>query len=77
VRKYLYLILYACSQRRKMKEVQMLAQGARVGQRSHARAKGDVLMRKEFLRDENGVCGRRRGIDLCLTTLSLVIMAAR
>jgi len=60
-----------------MKAVQMLAQGARVEQRNHIRTKGDVSMKKEFLRDENDVFGRRRGIDLCLTTLSLVIMVAR
>lgn len=53
----------------------MLAQ--RVEQRSHIRTKGDVSMKKEFLRDENDVFGRRSGIDLCLTTPSLVIMAAR
>jgi hypothetical protein len=58
-----------------MKAVQMLAQ--RVEQRSHIRTKGDVSMKKEFLRDENDVFGRRSGIDLCLTTPSLVIMAAR
>jgi hypothetical protein len=60
-----------------MKVVQMLAQGVRVEQRNHIRANGDVLMKKEFLRDENDVFGKRRGIDLCLTTLNLAIMVAR
>jgi hypothetical protein len=60
-----------------MKVVHMLAQGVRVEQRNHIRAKGDVLMKKEFLRDENDVFGRRRGTGSCLTTLSLVITAAR
>lgn len=55
----------------------MLAQGVRVEQRNHIRANGDVLMKKEFLRDENDVFGKRRGIDLCLTTLNLAIMVAR
>jgi hypothetical protein len=60
-----------------MKMVQMLAQVMRMERRSHARQNDDVWVKKQFLRGENGVFGKRRETGLCLTTLSSIIMGVR
>jgi hypothetical protein len=57
--------------------VQMLAQMMRMEQRNHARQSDDVWAKKQFLRGENDVSGKRRETGLCLTTLSSVIMDVR
>lgn len=60
-----------------MKRVQMLAQVMRMEQKSRDRQNDDVWMKKQFLRGENDAFGKRKGTDLCLTTLSSIIMGAR
>jgi hypothetical protein len=77
MKKDLHSTCFACSQRRTMKMLHMLALVMRMEQKSRDRQNDDVWVKKQFLRDENDVCGRRRETDLCLTILSLVIMVIR
>jgi hypothetical protein len=57
--------------------VHLLAQVMRLEQRSRARQNDDIWMKKQFLRGENDAFGKRRETDLCLSTLSSIIMGVR